>query len=175
MVVTSTGLGPLGAAQYNDGLTVLFGNGRGGFRRSQIPVKTGRTWFVAIGDVNRDGKVDLVTTHTEDSRLSVLLGDGRGGFAEMVGSPFDLGSKAWHMGLVDLNRDGHADVIVAADTGVRVILGNGRGAFVPGPGSPFATGKGSWRMAIGDLNVDGKADVATSNLESDNVSVFLGR
>ena len=175
IVVTSTGLGPRGAAPYNDGLTALFGDGRGGFRPTQIPVKTGRTWFVAIGDVNRDKNPDLVTTHTEDRRLSVLIGDGRGRFAEMAGSPFDLGNNAWHMGLVDLNRDGNADVIAAADTGVRVMLGNGRGSFVPAPGSPFATGKGTWRLAVGDLNADGKADVATSNLESDSVSVLLGQ
>jgi FG-GAP-like repeat len=175
IVATSTGLGPRGAAPYNDGLTALWGDGRGGFRRSQIPVKTGRTWFVAIGDVNQDRKPDLVTTHTEDRRLSVLLGDGRGRFVEMAGSPFDLGNNAWHMSVVDLNRDGHADVVAAADTGVRVMLGNGRGGFVQGPGSPFATGKGTWRLAVGDVNADGKADVATSNLESDNVSVLLGR
>ena len=175
IVITSTGLGPRGAAPYNDGLTALWGDGRGGFRRSQIPVKTGRTWFVAIGDVNQDQQPDLVTTHTEDRRLSVLLGDGRGSFVETASSPFDLGNNAWHMNLTDLNRDGHADVVAAADTGVRVMLGNGRGGFVQGPGSPFATGKGTWRLAVGDVNADGKADVATSNLESDNVSVLLGR
>jgi FG-GAP-like repeat len=175
IVVTSTALGTAGAARDNDGLTALFGDGRGGFRRSPIPVKTGRTWFVAIGDVNQDKKPDLVTTHTEDRQLSVLLGDGRGNFAEMAGSPLDLGNKAWHMALVDLNRDGNADVIAAADTGVRVMLGDGRGGFVQAPGSPFATGKGTWRLAVGDVNADGKPDVTTSNLESDNVSVLLGR
>ena len=93
----------------------------------------------------------------------------------MAGSPFDLGNKASHIALVDLNRDGNADVIAAADTGVRVMLGNGRGGFVQAPGSPFATGKGTWRLAVGNVNANGKADVTTSNLESDNVSVFLGR
>jgi hypothetical protein len=175
IVVTSTGLRPPGAAQYNDGLTALFGDGRGGFRRSQIPVKTGRTWFVAIGDVNQDKKPDLVTTHTEDRQLSVLLGDGRGNFAEMAGSPLDLGNKTFYIALVDLDRNGNADVIAAADTGVRVMLGDGRGGFVQAPGSPFATGKGTWRLAVGNVNADGKVDVATSNLESDNVSVFLGQ
>ena len=175
IVVTSTGLAPPGAAPYNDGLTVLLGDGKGGFRRSQVPVRTGRTWFVTIGDVNQDAKPDLVTTHTEDRRLSVLLGDGRGSFAETAGSPFDLGEKAWYMALVDLNRDGTADVTAAADTGIRALLGSKLGRFVQGPGSPFATGKGTWRLAVGDVNGDGKADVTTSNLESDNVSVFLGR
>ena len=68
-----------------------------------------------------------------------------------------------------------ADVIAAADTGVRVMLGKGRGDFVPAPGSPFATGKGAWNLAVADLNADGRPDVITSNLESDSVTVLLGR
>jgi hypothetical protein len=175
MVVTSTGfrngLGPVAVS----GLTALFGDGRGGFRRSEIPLRTGHTWFVAIGDVNGDRKLDLVATHGEDRLLSVLLGDGRGSFTERSGSPFDLGQRAWYVGFVDLNRDGNRDLVAAADSGVRALLGDGRGAFAPAPGSPFATGKGTWRLAVADVNADGKSDVATSNLDSDSVTVLLGR
>lgn len=177
MVVTSTGLGPAAASasSLSYGLTALFGDGRGGFRRLEIPLRTSRTWFVAIGDVNGDRKPDLVATHPEGRLLTALLGDGRGSFTEMEGSPFDLGHKAWYVRLVDLNRDGKTDAVAAAETGVRVLLGNGRGMFTPAPGSPFATGKGTWKLAVADVNGDGKLDVATSNLESDTVSVLLGR
>jgi len=174
MVVTSTGFNGLGPVSMS-GLTALFGDGRGGFRRSEIPLRTGHTWFVAIGDVNGDGKVDLVTTHNDDRLLSVLIGDGHGSFTEVTGSPFDIGQKAWHIALVDLNRDGNLDVVAAADSGVCVLLGDGRGGFVPAPGSPFATGKGTWRLAVADVNADGKSDVATSNLLSNTVTVLLGR
>jgi hypothetical protein len=177
IVVTSTGLGrqPAGPPAPVERLTALFGDGRGGFKRSAVPVKTGRTWFAALGDLNGDGKQDLVTTHTEDRLLSVLLGDGRGGFTEVPGSPFNLGQKAWYLGITDLNRDRHADVVAAAETGLRVMLGDGRGGFTEAAGSPFATGKGTWRLALGDLDADGKPDVAASNLESRTVSVLLGR
>jgi len=74
-----------------------------------------------------------------------------------------------------LNRDGNPDVLAAADNGVRVMFGDGNGRFMPAPGSPFLTGKGSWQLALGDINDDDKPDVITTNLESDNVSVLLGR
>jgi hypothetical protein len=156
-------------------LTLLFGDGQGGFWRNDIALRTVRPWFVVIGDVNGDGKRDLVTTHAERSELTVLLGDGGSSFIEASDSPFDLGHSAWRVAIVEVNGDGKADVVVAADKGVRVMLGDGRGGFKSAPGSPFATGKGAWRLAVGDLDGDGKPDVATSNLESDNVSVLLAR
>jgi len=174
--VTSTGFrsGPVSPLP-GDRLTLLFGDGRGGFRRSDIPLKTGHTWFVAIGDVNGDKKPDLATTHINNQLVSVLIGDGRGNFAEAAGSPFEIGQAAHSIGLVDLNRDGHADLVAAANTGVRALIGDGRGGFAPAPGSPFATGKGTWKLAAADVNADGKSDVAASSLESDSVSVLLGR
>jgi hypothetical protein len=156
-------------------LTVLFGDGRGGFRRSQVPLRTVLPWFVAVADVNGDRKPDLVVTHAERSELTVLLGDGEGGFAEAAGSPFDLGHSAWHLAVADLNGDGKADVVAAAGEGVRVLLGDGRGGFRPAPGSPFATGKGTWQLAVGDVNGDGKPDVAASNLTSNTVMVLLAQ
>ena len=121
------------------------------------------------------GKPDLVTTHADARLLSVLLGDGHGSFTEASGSPFDLGQKAWEIALVDLNRDGNADVVAAADSGVRVLLGDGRGAFTQAVGSPFATGAGTWKLCVADVNADRRSDVATSNLESDSVTVLLGQ
>ena len=174
--VTSTGFrsGAMSPAP-GDRLTLLFGDGRGGFRRSDIPQRTGRTWFVAIGDVNGDRRPDLVTTHIDSASVSVLLGDGRRNFTEAGGSPFQLGEQAWYVGLVDLNRDGRADLVAAANSGVRALIGDGRGGFTPAPGSPFTTGKGTWKFASADVNADGKSDVAASSLESDSVSVLLGR
>jgi hypothetical protein len=66
-------------------------------------------------------------------------------------------------------------MVAAADTGVRALIGNGRGGFTPVPGSPFATGRGTWKLVVADVNADGKSDVATSSLETDSVTVLLGR
>jgi hypothetical protein len=160
----------------NRELTVLFGDGRGGFRRGRVPLRTAQPWFVAVADVTGDRKSDLVATHAErSSKLTVLLGDGRGAFAEAAASPFDLGHAAWHVAVEDADRDGKADVVAAAHEGVRVMLGDGKGGFKPAPGSPFPAGKGAWRLAVGDVNGDGKPDVVTSNLESDSVTILLAQ
>ncbi|TDH18395.1 VCBS repeat-containing protein [Segetibacter sp. 3557_3] len=157
------------------GISLLIGDGKGNFRRQDVTLRTPSPWFVAIGDINRDGKSDLAITHSERSELSILAGNSSGDFTEVAGSPFSLASSAWHVSIADMNGDANADVLAAANDGVRVMLGNGKGQFKPAPGSPFATGKGSWHLAVTDVNGDGKPDVATSNLESKSFSVLLGR
>jgi len=175
IVATATATGPMRAQQLalSRALTLLLADGRGGFRSIQLPLRSGEPWFAVVNDINGDSKPDILVTHHDVNQLTVLLGDGRGGFVEASGSPFDFGGKAFHTAVIDVNRDGKMDVIAAGGESVRVMLGNGRGGFAPGPA--IRTGPGSWHMALADINGDGKLDLVTSNLESDTVSVLLGR
>jgi hypothetical protein len=127
-----------------------------------------------MGDINGDGKPDLVATHHDQSYLSVLIADGTANFREVAGSPTDLGRNIWRIELADVNHDRRLDVIAAAGDGIRVMLGDGAGNFKPAPHSPFATGRGTWRLAMGDINQDGKVDVVTSNSDNSSVTVLFG-
>ncbi|HSE18759.1 MAG TPA: VCBS repeat-containing protein [Pyrinomonadaceae bacterium] len=175
IVATATATGPLRRQQLplSRALTLLVGDGKGGFRSTQLPMRTGEPWFAVISDINADRKPDIVVTHHDMTKLTVLLGDGRGGFVEAEGSPFDFGGKAFHTVVADVNRDNKMDVITAGGDSARVMLGDGRGGFAAGPA--IRSGPGVWRLALADLNRDGKADLVTSNLENDTVSVLLAR
>ncbi len=177
IVATATATGPLRAQQlpFSRALTLLLNDGRGGFRSSQVPLRTGEPWSVAIGEVTSDNKLDLVVTHHDMVNLTVLSGDGRGAFTEVTGSPFDFGHNAFPVVLVDVNHDDKQDVITAGGDGVSVMLGDGRGAFKRAPASPFLTGRGTWNLAVADLNGDGKVDVVACSSESKTVSVLLGQ
>jgi len=105
MVVTSTGfrngLGPVAVS----GLTALFGDGRGGFRRSEIPLRTGHTWFVAIGDVNADGNTEVVIAgYHEVSTFSGVTGV-RSLFARHVAPPTVREALSFRLPKPDGNPD----------------------------------------------------------------------
>jgi hypothetical protein len=147
------------------------------------------TGLEAIGDLNNDGRPDLVVTVTayldggvnqfaSSGSVSVLLGKGDGTFAAPVLYAIDTGAPG-SVAVADLNGDGKFDLAVASqDTAnppagyLNVLLGNGDGTFQPQ--MPYPTGQGAGSISIGDLNGDKRADVLTTSAYSDQLSVFLG-
>jgi len=158
-------------------VTVLLGDGRGDFRSApRSPFKAAdRAYFVAVADLNGDGKPDIAATHDDASIATIHLGDGKGNFAQGQNSPLQLGNRAYSVVPVDLNRDGKIDLAFGAEHGVAVFLGDGRGGFQRAPSSPFRTGKGTWQIAVIDVNHDGKPDFITNNVESDDISILLAQ
>ena len=104
-------------------LTVLIGDGRGGFvEESGSPFDFGHeVSHAAVVDLNRDGKNDVVATSGDGVR--VMFGDGRGGFTPGPASP--TGRGVWRLGIGDLNGDGKMDVVTSNDESgsVSVLLG----------------------------------------------------
>jgi hypothetical protein len=152
---------------------VFPGNGNGTFGLSTA-YPTG-TWpvAVAIGDLNGDGKPDIVTANGAANNVSVLLNTSPG-FGPHTEYPVYTNPRA--MAMADFNGDGKLDVAVTTGGGnnVVVLLGTGTGAF--GAGTTFATGLGAGQIAAADFNGDGKLDLAvtTANGGVDSVDVLLG-
>lgn len=166
--------------QAEDTVTVLLGNGRGGFTPAPDSPLKKAAHLVAIGDVNSDGKADLALTHHDSFGVEILLGVGDGRFSAAPGSPFAAhqGTKPHNHGLAlnDLNSDGKLDITTSNqdDNSVSVLMGDGRGSFKPAEGSPFAVGRSPYPHAVGDVNRDGRADIVAPNVGSNNVTILLG-
>ncbi len=163
--------------EYDDDVTVLVGDGTGGFSPANgSPFSVGEyPVSLVVADFNNDGILDLATANSADGTVSVLLGNGAGGFASSPDSPITVGNQPDAVAAADLNLDGNVDLIIAngGDGTVTVLLGNGAGAFTS-PSNPITVGTAPASIAVADFNGDGSPDLAVANSGDNTVSILLG-
>ena len=171
------------------GVTLLTGDGKGGLTITPTPIlmKQGEhphTHGLALADVNRDNKLDLITCNTSDNDISLAFGDGRGNFTRAPQS-YPVGPSPYPFGLGDVNNDGSPDIVATATaTGPKrreqlplsraltLLVSDGKGSFSPRQ-LPIRTGE-PWFAAIADLNRDGKADILATHHDQSALTVLLG-
>ncbi len=152
--VNRDGIPDLLVADNDAKIEVHLGVGGGGYGATLLQPLTpaySATRF-AIGDINRDGRLDVAS-----SGAGLLFGNGDGTFS--AGAEPVAGSTR-EESLTDLDRDGRLDLILLGTSTLDVQLGNGVGGFgtavsyaLPTPGRDFH---------VDDWNRDGKPDVAVA-------------
>ena len=156
---------------------VMLGNADGTFQAPKI-WSTSAISSVAVGDLDGDGKLDIVETNPTpgNGNVSVLLGKGDGTFQSAAN--YTVGTTPETVAVADLNGDGKPDVIVGNRTSlnISVLLNSGNGTLgtainyaTPPAGTPES-------IAVGDFNADGKPDlaVAISGINATSIALFLG-
>ena len=128
--------------------------------------------FIAPGDFNGDGDLDMVVSNGAVDSLSVRLGDGAGGFSN--GTTATTGDSPQELATADFNRDGKLDLAVAnaLSNDVSIRLGTGAGAFSNGV-TLTASGLPE-SIATADFDRNGTADLVVANTSSDTVGIRLG-
>ena len=184
---------PLNNCDAGD-VTVLLGNGDGTFQAGQsYPTGGYEAFAIAVADVDKDGKTDLIVANGCQSSsqctngvVGVLLGNGDGTF-QSAQSFSSGGVVASSVAIADLNKDGRADLVVTnqcldstcASGGVSVLLGNGNGTFQTAQPYPSG-GITAVSVTVGNFNGDKKLDLVVANqCQSSgncngNVGVLLG-
>jgi hypothetical protein len=147
---------------------------------------------IAVGDYNRDGRVDFAITTFSDDYKTLYRNDGDFNFADVT-YPAGLGSPtipflSWGIGFIDFDNDGLLDIFIAnghvypsvdrRDWGTtwaerpllfRNVDGIKFQEVPPATGSGLADVIPARGAAFGDLFNDGRVDVVLNNMDSSPV------
>jgi hypothetical protein len=160
---TGDAIPDLGVASVSlNEISLLRGDGAGGFGPATTILAGRRPHALAAGDLDGNGKLDLVALAA--GKTVTLLGDGAGAFRR-AGAAAVMSGQSLVTG--DFDGDGKLDLAAPdyeADH-VSVALGDGAGGFRVAPLSPFPA-LVPLQAIVGDFNGDHRADIFTLSAES---------
>lgn len=160
-------------SRTHKGLRVLIGLGNGKFKKQGQIIDVGGDPYLgfATGDINSDGKLDLVTPNQRDIGIVLSTGTDKLSFSLKKLAPFE---SPFAVELAEMTGDGKIDLIVASQGSfITIIPGDGQGNFLEEKKTSIKTSSGAKQIAIGDINGDGIKDALVSNWSGD-LLVALG-
>jgi hypothetical protein len=197
--VFGTGAGPysLAVADFNrdnisdlavansdaDTVSILLGNGFAGKGNGtfadKVDYDTGdNPRMIAVGDLDTNGILDLVTGNFGGGGVSVFLGLGDGTFGTKQDT--QIGGRIGAVALADVNGDAILDLVAANYdySEVSVLLGNGsngQGDGTFGAKTDYAAGDTPTWVVPGDFNADGVFDLAVTSKFDNRVNLLMGQ
>ncbi len=145
---------------------------------------------LAVGDINRDGHLDVALNGgfqgmRENNGPDVYLGDGQGKWtAASKGLKVAPSPPAWGVALGDVNRDGHLDLVAGGKAsgnkkqtafGLFLFAGDGKGNWrlQPQSGLPTTGLLQPYSIRLGDLNRDGGLDMIVVHGATEETGGYL--
>ncbi|MCF8428811.1 MAG: FG-GAP-like repeat-containing protein [Bacteroidia bacterium] len=134
---------------------------------------------MSLGDIDGDGKLDLVTANKNSNTISLLRNTSTNGtitsgsFASKL--DFATGTQPRDLSFGDLDGDGKLDLAVAnsANTTVSIYKNSSFNGTISFEAKvDFTTGISPISLSIGDIDGDGRLDLAIANAASNTVSIL---
>jgi hypothetical protein len=158
--------------QFGQGSAVVMPNlGTGTFGAPLTVAGTSGSQSLAAGDVNGDGKRDLVGMTANN--VVVALGNGSGGFTAAGSYPETIGAQIQAI-LSDLNNDGKLDIVAMTFASVQTLINNGNGTFHAGPTSQVTGASTLSAIAAARINGDANRDLYAVDGGSGTVFALRG-
>ena len=139
-------------------------------------VDTGTNGFrdVAVADINRDGRPDILGVTVSGDAIYWWANDGSALPNWTEHTVLSSFNGAHAVEPVDLDADGDLDLVVAAfDGDEATIIINDDGVGGSWTKENFTPFDGAYGVAVGDLNEDGRMDFVASGYYEDAIRIFL--
>ena len=167
------------SANRMDGYADIFiGYGNGSFD-AMMSYSTGigsKPQWVALGDVNNDNVLDVISANTGSHSIGILLGNGDGSFATVLIFSTHNDTPPHSVVVGNTNNDNHLDLVVVDKLGwVTIYLGFGNGSFIFW--NEYAVNTEGYYIisaAHADFNSDNRLDIVVANTFFNNIGVLLG-
>ena len=150
---------------------LLLGQDGGGFTDAGTVATGPSPVDLAIGDLDEDGHLDLVSVNAGNDSTFTYLGHGDGSFSFEFYSFFSFSGDDIALG--DFDGDGDLDLAEDSPSDLMLViaLGRGDGGFDVNP--PVSGAGGTWR-AVGDFDEDGRPDIVSTGTSTVIVSLGQG-
>lgn len=165
--------------QFSRSVSILLNANGSGFQAPNVSEPSLFPSTMNVGDLNKDGKPDLIVTNNLNFEIS--FGDGKGSFVtpRRFDSILDLSGAITAVQLGDFNKDGNTDLAFAGASfsdpaSVIVAFADASANFSAARTKRVAVGVRPLDLLAADFNGDGALDLATANAASNNVSLLLG-
>ena len=160
-------------------ISLLFGNGNGTFF-NVTSYSTGNgsgPCCIAIGDLNDDGRMDIVVANRGAGNLVIFFDEKKGAFKLGNTLAMHAESHLTSVALGDLNNDTFLDIVVS-DVGVDerqigILYGYGDGNFSQLHSHLTSMNTKPSSIIITDLNRDGRSDLVVANMGRGRVLIML--
>jgi hypothetical protein len=131
--------------------------------RLSVDVGSDGPQAIALADVNKDNRPDIIAVSEFSDEVNVFLNDGSGGFGSGP-NPFNVGGGPVAVAVGDFDQDGNMDIVtVNIDSNtVTILFGDSTGSFDAGQ-QDYPVNDTPVAVAVADYNNDLKPDLAVLN------------
>ena len=129
-------------------------------------------WGVAVADMNKDGKLDVISCSQLDSKVNIHLNNGKGEFSQK--SSYAAGNFNRNLIAEDLNGDGWVDIVTCdiKSNKLNILMNDGRGGLKTQV--RMLTGRFPHDITYADIDQDGTKDLLVASVDENVIKYHLG-